>query len=57
MGRHDKILGCRPSSNTTECIIDRTMAGAEPATVVAARVSGLLSERYASEVGADSDDN
>src|SRR5262249_39289639 len=55
--RHNQVLRRWALADPPRGIVDRAMARTKPATVLTAVVSGLLTERDATEIGADADDH
>src|SRR5215469_11153695 len=57
VGRHFEILRRRTLANAAGGIVLRAVAGAEPATEIAARIGRFLSQRHAAKMRADADDD
>lgn len=55
--RNHKILGRRSPPYPSGKVIDRTVAGTEPAIVSTVGIAGTLTERDASQMRAHTDDN
>src|SRR6516162_239230 len=57
VGRHREVERCRAQADAARGIVLRTVAGAEPAAELPARIGGRGAERDAAEMGADADDD